>query len=96
MVTFVSNLLVVGGKSQEQPGVDGGSPGNLGLRGTCPWGLGAPPLKGKGDQKLKTESGGGCRKDFRGGQRRFPSFFLFFFFNSFGCVETSWLCSGFV
>ena len=44
-----------------------------------PWGLGAPPLKGKGDQKLKTESGGGCRKDFRGGQRRFPSFFFFFF-----------------
>ena len=54
MVTFVSNLLVVGGKSQEQPGVDGGSPGNLGLRGTCPWGLGAPPLKGKGDQKLES------------------------------------------
>ena len=30
VVTFVANLLVVGGKSQEQPGVDGGFLGNLG------------------------------------------------------------------
>lgn len=30
MVTCVANLLVVGGKSQEQPGIDGGIPGDLG------------------------------------------------------------------
>lgn len=63
MVPFAAKLLVVGGKSQEQPGVDGGFPGNLGL--------GAPPLKGKGDNKLKRGPVEDAGKGFRGGQRRF-------------------------
>ena len=57
-----------------------------------PRGLGAPPLKGKGGKKLKTVW---WRME-EGLQRWAEALSVFFFFfNSCGCAESSWLCMAF-